>query len=228
MSYKFIKCLVYAFLMTWRTDSSTCLSFHTLTKASVGHQLCCFQEIFSSALLMCISGLLHIKKNTSNSSAADFLLFFLLLLLCSSFLYVLVDSSTSHPYMHVEDAFRGLMYGPCRFLLCLIQLFKVQSLHVKLHAFSPSFSLPCSFVPFICLCIERLQRCFSSMSVNQSAGQAAKTSHYQSYKHLANQCIPFETSLHYSLRILFKIVRTYYTFKNICLLSIYIEMYCFL
>lgn len=174
--------------------------------------------------------LLHIKKkqHICNSSAADFLLFVLLLSLRSSFLYVLVDSSTSRPYMHVVDAFRGLMYGPCRFLLCLIQLFKVQSLHVKLHAFSPSFSLPCSFVPFICICIERLQRCFSSVSVNQSAGQAAKTSHYQSYKHLANQCIPFKTSLHYSLRILFKTVRAYYTFKNVCLLSIYIEMYCFL
>lgn len=31
--------------------------------------------------------------------------------------------------------------GPCCFLLCLIQLFKAQSLHVKLHAFSPFFSL---------------------------------------------------------------------------------------
>lgn len=36
------------------------------------------------------------------------------------------------------------MYGPCCCLLCLIQLFKAQYLHVKLHAFPPSLSLLCS------------------------------------------------------------------------------------
>lgn len=34
--------------------------------------------------------------------------------------------------------------GPLCFLLCLIQHLKGQSLHFKLHAFSPFFSLPCS------------------------------------------------------------------------------------
>lgn len=48
------------------------------------------------------------------------------------------------PYIHAEDSFCGLMYGPCRFLLCLIQLFKAPCLHVKLHGFSPFFSLACS------------------------------------------------------------------------------------
>lgn len=47
----------------------------------------------------------------------------------------------SHTYMlRIHSVV--LCMGPCCFLLCLIQLFKAQSLNVKLHAFSPFFSLP--------------------------------------------------------------------------------------
>lgn len=45
---------------------------------------------------------------------------------------------------HIHDSFYSCMYRPRCFLLCLIQLFKAPPLHVKLHAFSPFFFLPCS------------------------------------------------------------------------------------
>lgn len=46
---------------------------------------------------------------------------------------------------------------------------------VKLHAFSPFFSLACSFLSFICICIERLQQFSTSMSLNHKPCRDART-----------------------------------------------------
>lgn len=45
---------------------------------------------------------------------------------------------------------------------------------VKLHAFSPFFSLACSFLSFICICIERLQQFSTSMSLNHKPCRDAR------------------------------------------------------
>lgn len=69
------------------------------------------------------------------------------------------------------------MYGSCCFLFCLIQLFKVQSLQLSFMLSLSLFSLACSFLSFICICIERLQQFSTSMSLIQKACCDARTSH---------------------------------------------------
>lgn len=93
---------------------------------------------------------------------------FLLFVLCFLLRLVLVGLvhrwglASFHTYTLRIHSMVGLMYGPRCFLLCLIQLFKAPPLHVKLHAFSPFYSPSLLFISFICICIERLQQCFTS------------------------------------------------------------------
>ena len=94
-------------------------------------------------------------------------LYFPAVILCSwlFFLFFGLVVASIHT-VHVEESYYGLMYG-C-LLLCLIQLY-----------FMLSFMLSLLCVPFpalclICICIERLQRCFTSGSLNQRLAELPK------------------------------------------------------
>lgn len=85
--------------------------------------------------------------------------------------------STTHPYIHVADSFWGLNVRDLLLSILPNPTFQSAISSVKLHALSPFFSLACSFVSFICICIERLQQFSTSVSLNQKPCRDARTPH---------------------------------------------------
>lgn len=82
---------------------------------------------------------------------------------------------TTLPYIHVADSFWGLNVWALLLSILPNPTFQSAISSVKLHAFSPFCSFACSFVSFICICIERLQQFSTSVSLIQKACWDART-----------------------------------------------------